>query len=528
MLISLASEVNVLGYQLKRIAAKHRRHRDFTLHSLTFAVREVIAALPVYRTYVVDYRPAVDRQCRVYVETAIREAKRRNPRTAPSIFDFIGDILLQRYPPNIDEDDRLRRGWFLMKFQQTTGPVMAKGLEDTAFYLYNRLASLNEVGGSPDQFGISVAAFHRQNAARQRSWPHSLICTSTHDSKRSEDVRARIDVLSELPREWKAALGRWSVLNRPLKRIVDGRAAPDANEEYLFYQTLLGAWPLPPLGGDDYVSFVARMQTYMLKAIKEAKVNTSWINPNERYEQAVQSFVRDVLDDDGSHPFLADFAPLQSKVAHFGAYNGLSQVLLKIASPGVPDFYQGTELWDFSLVDPDNRRPVDFARRMSLLANLERDLSRASLNRAAYAAGLLDTKEDGRIKLYVTRHGLACRRANEELFRLGSYQPLAAYGSEREHVCAFARSHGGKVAIAVAPRLLVRLTGGALVKPLGSAIWQDSWLALPPGRALCYRNVFTDEVLKPVAREGCAGLPLAAIFARFPVALLEIAGGGRR
>lgn len=522
MLISLASEVNMLGYQLKRIAAKNRWHRDFTLNSLTFAIREVIACLPVYRTYIGEDEPAPDRQDRTHVEAAISEARKRNPRTAASIFDFIGDILLQRHPANISEDDRLGRATLVRKFQQTSGPVMAKGMEDTAYYVYNRLVSLNEVGGNPEQFGISVAAFHRQNAERQRHWPHSLICTTTHDTKRSEDVRARINVLSEMPRQWQAALGRWSKLNRGKKRSVGGVAAPDANEEYLLYQTLLGAWPLEALDEAGRSEFVARMQAYVLKAIREAKVNTTWINPNSAYDAAVEGFVRDILDDTVANPFLEDFAVLEQKVAHYGIYNSLGQTLLKVTSPGVPDLYQGNEIWDFSMVDPDNRRPVDFGKRRRLLNDLQRRSAQAGGDRADLARRLVDAKEDGRIKLYVTSTALNYRRDHEELFRRGAYVPLRAAGSKRQHVCAFARRLGRQVAVVVVPRLVAGLAGGACARPLGSEVWGDSSVAVPqPAAGRRYRNVFTGEVLKTLTGEGRPALPLHAVFATFPVALLE-------
>jgi (1->4)-alpha-D-glucan 1-alpha-D-glucosylmutase len=454
----------------------------------------------------------------------------------PSIYDFLRDILLLRYPDTPDTEAREEQRHFVMKFQQLTGPVMAKGMEDTTFYIYNRLSSLNEVGGEPQRFGTTVAAFHRQNQERLRDWPGSMLATSTHDTKRGEDVRARISVLSELPEEWRRALTRWSRLNRRKKIDVDGAPAPDRNEEYLLYQTLLGAWPfeltkderLKTNGGDENLSslvvgpwsnFVELIQSYMVKAIREAKVNTSWLNPNTHYDEAVRAFVAAILEDSPANRFLADFRALQAKVAHFGAFNALSQTLLKLASPGVPDIYQGAEMWDFSLVDPDNRRPVDFDLRAWLLGELVGWQGSC----AELARMLVDNKADGRIKLWLTHRALQFRRAHAGLFQQGEYIPLDATGDAGEHVVAFARAFNGEEALAVAPRLLAkRLGGDPSALPLGAAAWGEELLALPHASAGArYRNLLTDEVVAAVGRNGVTGLPLAGALANFPVALLE-------
>ena len=537
MLISLASEVNGLGHHVKRIAGSNRRYRDFTLNSLTFVIREIIAALPVYRTYVDPESGAMSETDREHVGAAVAEAKRRNPRTDPSIFDFVRDTLLQSVPggeacgPNGGdrarssrrsalEEGRLR---FVARFQQTSGPVMAKGVEDTAFYLYNRLVSLNEVGGEPERFGVSLATFHRHNRARQRRWPSALLATSTHDTKRSEDVRARINVLSEMPREWRAALARWGGLNGRQKPLVDGRLAPSRNEEYLLYQTLLGAWPLEPMDDGQYATFRERIAAFVLKALKEAKVNTSWIHPNVAYEGAVQQFVRTVLDTSVPNPFLRDLQPLRERVAHFGAFNSLSQVALKIASPGVPDVYQGNELWDFSLVDPDNRRPVDFALRARLLESIRRVIASPEADLAGFAHELVANKEDGRVKLYVTYRGLVARREDPSLFARGTYIPLRAEGPKKRHVCAFARVADGRAVIVAAPVLVVGLTGGATIAPLGAEVWGDTWLRLPGTPGQTYRDLFTGESLRAARAGGKAAVPLADVFQHFPVALLRLA-----
>jgi len=521
MRTALASDFNVLGHRLNRLSEKDRRFRDFTLNSLTNALREIIACFPVYRTYLAGGRPVSD-QDRSHIETAVARAKKRNPASDPSIFDFVRDILLLKRPDGADEDDWVEQCQFVMKLQQCTGPVMAKGVEDTAFYVYNRLVSLNEVGGHPDQFGLSVAAFHRQNAERRRRSPYSLLATSTHDTKRSEDVRARIDVLSELPKLWQASLFRWSRLNARRKTLVDSQLAPDRNEEYLLYQTLLGAWPLEEMDDAAYAEFQHRVQAYMQKAIREAKVNTSWINPNAAHEEAVASFVGAILDRTRRNPFLRDFRELPRKVAEYGMLNSLAQTLLKITSPGVPDFYQGNEVWCFSLVDPDNRRPVDYARRSTLLRELRARVASAGRDLSALAGELVRSRRDGRIKLYVTHRALAYRQASQDLFAGGSYVPLEAHGRQREHVCAFARRFVDQVAVVAVPRLAARLTGGSGEWPIGEQLWEGSWLSLPEEVAGSnYRDVFTGQIIQMVELDGVAALPLAALFATFPVALLD-------
>jgi (1->4)-alpha-D-glucan 1-alpha-D-glucosylmutase len=502
MLISLASEVNELGYLLRDIASSDRRHRDFTLNGLTFAIREVVASLGIYRTYIDPDTDVGSEADRVAIEQAVADAKRRNPRTDPSIFDFVGDTLVGHQ----DDPHALN---FVARFQQTTGPVMAKGAEDTAFYVYNRLISLNEVGGDPDQFGRSLTSFHRRNAERAREWPASMLASSTHDTKRSEDVRARINVLSELPRDWSTALTRWTRLNGRKKPSVQGRVAPDRNEEYLLYQTLLGAWP--PGGLDQ--EFVRRISEFMLKALKEAKVHTSWITPNTEYEQAVLEFVHAILDPADGNGFLEDFVQLQRKVAFFGVFNSLSQTVLKLGSPGVADVYQGNELWDFSLVDPDNRRPVDHDLRREYLAWL---VERAD-DRPKLIQTLLDQPDDGRIKLYITQRLLCLRRERPGLFVGGSYAPLRG----NQHVAAFSRGAEGHTLVIAAPVQVATLTRGALVAPMGAEVWRDAWLPVPgePGRA--YRDLFSGRELIARPQSGRAALKLADVFGDFPVAALE-------
>jgi (1->4)-alpha-D-glucan 1-alpha-D-glucosylmutase len=371
---------------------------------------------------------------------------------------------------------------------------------------------------------VSVEDFHRENAERLGRWPHAMLATSTHDTKRGEDTRARINVLSEIPDEWQAALRRWSELNAAKKSGVDGKAAPDRNDEYLLYQTLLGAWPAGSNPGAEFGDFRERITTYMLKAIKEAKVHTSWVNPHAEYESAMRNFVARLLPDDPADPFLADFMRLQRRVAFFGYYNSLSQLVLKMASPGVPDFYQGMELWAFTLVDPDNRRPVDYDLRQKLLAELKARAEKDSADLTGLARELLADMSDGRVKLYVTWRGLACRRAHRELFLGGAYQGLTAAGDGAEHVCAFTRSLAGAAVLAAVPRLVVGVTRGKELAPLG-LVWGATRLVLPADEAGSkWRNVFTGEVLTAGGLVGEPGLPLAAVFGHFPVALLERVG----
>jgi (1->4)-alpha-D-glucan 1-alpha-D-glucosylmutase len=412
----------------------------------------------------------------------------------------------------LDSEGRDQQFWMAMKFQQLTGPVMAKGLEDTAFYRFFRLSSLNEVGGDPGEFGASVADLHAANLQRQRDWPRALLSSSTHDTKRSEDVRARIDAITELPREWRAAVNRWSRLNRRHKRRVDGEQAPDSIDEYLLYQTLVGAWPLAE--AEPSAEFVERIEQYLLKAAREAQRHTSWVNPNADYDEAVSGFVRRVLDPKVSAAFLADLANFRGRADRIGLVNALSMQLLKLTAPGVPDIYQGTELWDLSLVDPDNRRPVDFAER----ARVARAFARRARVRNM-AAELLESAADGRIKLWLTQRCLAARRDHSDLFA-GDYVPLKVAGRRATSVIAYARRNGDMEAVVVAPRLVGGLGTEERGWPLGEAAWAGTsieGLAVPE-----YTNVLTGQRLTAPG----GGLALDGVLSDLPVALLISRGHG--
>jgi (1->4)-alpha-D-glucan 1-alpha-D-glucosylmutase len=400
--------------------------------------------------------------------------------------------------------------------------VAAKGVEDTAFYRYNRLVSLNEVGGNPAQFGFTVAAFHGASQDRAARWPYTMLATSTHDTKRSEDVRVRIDVLSEMPAAWRLRLRQWSRINRSRKRRVDEQPAPSANDEYLLYQTLLGSWPTEPLDDAALAAYRERIQAYMLKAVREAKLHSSWINPNGDYERAVTDFVQSLLGRLDGNRFLDDFVPVQRHLAWLGMLNGLSQTAIKLASPGVPDIFQGCELWDFSLVDPDNRRPVDYALRRALLAEVRALQQQPPDERGARLRSLLQEPLDGRSKLYVTYCGLRLRREREALFKRGDYTPLSTEGERGSHLVAFARRFEQIGAILIAPRLLAPLVPHPGYPPLGKEAWGDTAVVLPwaqPGMRI--RNVFGGSAISPHQDRRGPHLLVRELFADFPVALLE-------
>jgi len=519
MIVAMSGEINRLAHYLNHLSEKNRHTRDFTLNSLRTTITEVIAYFPVYRTYIT--RAGVHERDRRYVEQAASKAKRKNPALCESIFDFLKNVLLLNYPDDFGETDKMEWVDFVMRFQQVTGPVMAKGLEDTVFYVYNRLISLNEVGGDPEGFGTRLDAFHGQNIETAKSRPYSLITTSTHDTKRSEDVRARLNVLSEIPGEWQRCLSRWSRLNRKKKLVVHGRMVPDRNDEYLLYQTLLGVWPANRMTVAEYEEFTARIRDYMLKATREAKVDTNWISPNVPYEEALLKFIDAVLASSSANTFLKDSDILQKKVAYFGMFNSLSQTLLKITSPGVPDFYQGTETWDFSLVDPDNRRPIDFVIRKQMLARLKKELTRPNADSVGLARKLLRTWPDGLIKLYVTFISLSYRKMHHRLFEEGAYVPLTVDGQLVEHVCAFARHGEGDTVLVIVPRFLTYLVRSVNHLPLGQKVWKGSGVVLPEETlGSNFINIFTGETIQAAKQHEKRILSLGEVFANFPVALL--------
>ena len=515
---AFASEHNALTRRLLGLASRTCSGRGFTFSQLHSALMETVAGFGVYRTYATEAPDSISAQDRAAIQQAICEAQRRTgPRIEPAVFEFIERLLILELVQHLDEAGVKAAREFVMKFQQFTGPAMAKGLEDTAFYRFNRLVSLNEVGGDPGRFGVTADEFHAANRAAAKAWPHTMLATATHDTKRGEDARARLDVLSEMPNEWREAIARWSRLNQDKKITIQNARAPDANGEYLLYQTLVGAWPHDAGKAEGLKSFCARVTAFMLKAAKEAKVNTSWTEPSREYEDALRNFVERVLADRGNEVFLGDLQKFAQRVAFFGRINSLAQTLLKITSPGLPDFYQGSELWDLNLVDPDNRRPVDYALRRKLLSGLK--------EKNELSGEFLRNDEIGAAKLFLIWRALNFRRQRRELFDCGDYVALSPIGEKAAHLCAFARTWKEEAIVAVTPRLVFGLTNGAEKLPLGRETWNKTILLLPEafaGGAL--RNVLTHERIELTELRQQAGgvaLEVSEVFRSLPVALLE-------
>jgi 4-alpha-glucanotransferase/(1->4)-alpha-D-glucan 1-alpha-D-glucosylmutase len=515
MRLVLASELNVLANRLDKLSERSWQTRDFTLNNLREALSEVAACFPVYRTYVTE--KDISAQDRNSIDWAISQAKKNSPVSDHTIFDFLRTVLLPEAEAGMSHDFRLAAVDFAMRFQQFTAPVMAKGMEDTAFYIYNRLVSLNEVGSDPRRFGNSIAAFHRLCRERAERWPHSMLTTSTHDSKRSEDARCRLNVLSEIPDEWNKRLLYWGRLNRPHLKLIDGKRAPSANDEYLLYQTLLAVWPGHEGDGCDLVSLRARLRDYMEKACREAKTHSSWAEPNPHYEEALFSFI-DALLADGTNPFLVDFATFHRLIARLGLYNSLSQCLLKLTAPGIPDIYQGCELWNFRLVDPDNRQPVDYVVRKAMLAELKERFSQTGSRELT--AELLATLEDGRLKLFITWQLLSFRMLHEDLFSQSSYIPLSSMGTKAENICGFARRCGKKTVVSVCARFFASLTGQGQEIPCG-AVWADTYLEAPTDPTGRWRDILTGNLVHMQIIADKEVFVIEEIFSILPVALLE-------
>jgi (1->4)-alpha-D-glucan 1-alpha-D-glucosylmutase len=507
---ALAGEVNVLAHMLEELASMDRHARDFTRKALRDAIRETIACFPIYRTYIDERGEIAERDAR-FIEFAVRCARRRNAGMARSVFEFLRSSLL------LSGQDKTRgmQLQFTLKFQQLTGPVMAKGLEDTVCYTYNRFIASNEVGGSPAVFGVALDDFHRANAVRCRRWPSSMLASSTHDTKRSEDVRARLDVLSEMPKQWSQQVMRWKRTNLPKKiELEDGRVVPDANEEYFLYQTLVGTWPAGMHEPD--AAYLDRISAYMEKALHEAKRNLSWINPDPEYVGAVKRFIQEIVASKRKNAlnfFVRDMAEFLRPVQYHGAINSMAQTLLRVTAPGVPDVYQGMELLEFSLVDPDNRRPVDFTRRREWMQTF------AQQSPAEYpqlCMRLMNEVQSGVAKQWTLTRALAFRRDNDDIYRHGSYQPVHAAGDKREHLVAFARQHGNALAISVAPRFTHSLMKGREQFPTGDA-WGNTELLVPPTTAEIFENVLTGEVVRLTPN---GTILCRELFRVFPVALL--------
>lgn len=520
--ISMASELQMLAHRLNDISEQHRRSRDFTFNNLRLAIREVLACFPVYRVY--PGPDGISDRDRRFVNLAVNRARRRNPASDPGVFEFLRSVLLLNHPPGLSERQIFDREIFNGKFQQVTSPVMAKGVEDTAFYVHVPLLSVNEVGNEPTRAVTSIRAFHESNRHRDLRLPRAMLATSTHDTKRSEDVRCRLDVLTEIPREWKTAVNRFARANKKFLREVDGEPAPSRNDEYLFYQSVLGIWPLEPPTPDEHAQLVERLVQYMEKATREAKQRTSWNNPNEDYDTAVRAFVTQALRYSPRNPFLKYVNAVQNQVAAAGQYTALSQVALKLLSPGVPDIYQGQELWDSSLVDPDNRRPVDYAVRGRWLAELRGWNDLADGERRTRIASLGRSWADPRLKLLVTHRLLELRRERADLFSAGRYVPLEATGSRAEHIIAFAwRAADDRPLdlIVVVPRqlhgLLAERSAGSEGPLWASNVWDDTAVVLPDETATDWQCVISEQ--QHGGQEGL--MRVSAILEDFTVAVLR-------
>jgi (1->4)-alpha-D-glucan 1-alpha-D-glucosylmutase len=526
----------VLADALNRLSEADRRSRDFTHHSLRDVLMEVVACFPVYRTYV-SGRGWSDADVRA-IDSALHEAQRRNRPLGRSIFEFLRCVMLpaglpgldagdNRFEPRPDFAERLR---FSMAMQQFTAPVQAKGLEDTAFYRHNALISLNEVGGEPARFGRSPVEFHASNAARLAEWPYGMLATSTHDTKLGEDTRLRVHAISELTDEWRGLVTRWQRLTAGARRRLEDGWAPEGNDVYRFYQALVGAWPAGQRDNTTAMEQLSvRLRAYMTKALRESKARTSWVHRNEPYEAAVDAFVNRVLTGRSSRKFLDAVEPFAERIAELGARYALSQLVLKLSSPGVPDFYQGSELWTLTLVDPDNRAPVDFEARAAalealapLLEGVEQPDARAQM--AALDSRVSDLRRswrDGRIKLYVTAAGLRLRRADRDLFLRGDYVPLDVEPSSQASVVALARRFEDRMLIALVPRLAASICppGAGLA---ASCAWGDTRVWIPD--ALCPRDlfdVFTGRRASLTARQdGRVAISVMPVLDAFPVAWL--------
>lgn len=515
---AMQSEVALLAHRLDRISNHHRSSRDYTLQSIRSAIREIIASFPVYRTYI--RRGRISERDRRVVQLAAAQARRRNPAVDESVIQFVRDVLLLEQPPTLDPAGIDERDFFIGRFQQVSSPVMAKGVEDTAFYRYVPLVSLEEVGGEPGHAVNSVSDFHRHNNARRQEWPNSMLATSTHDTKRSEDLRARLNVLCEIPGEWQKAVSRWTRINRKFHRNVDGQPAPSRNDEWLFYQSLLGVWPLQPPDEAEMGTLITRLQDYMEKASREAKLSTSWISPNVAYDEALRGFVAEVLESSNGR-FLADFVSFHESVIDSGLFNSASQTTLKLTVPGFPDIYQGQELWDFSLVDPDNRRKVDYGRRQSLLEDVSSRLEDTGF-RLALCQELASNPRDDRLKLLITTTLLNLRKRLPELFLEGEYIPLSVEGELAEHVVAFARRNrktAEQSTVVVAPRLIHRLRNAERRSPCGPETWGETTIVVGDLLPAEFVNQFTAE--RGLVSDG--RIAVGDALKHFPVAALTAA-----
>lgn len=520
--LAMASELAMLAHRFNRLSEQHRRSRDLTLNMLRLAVREVLVSFPVYRVY--PSKAGISDRDRKVVDLAVTKAKRQNKAFDPAVFDFVRDVLLLNHPQGLTAESIAAREILAGQFQQVTSPVMAKGVEDTSFYVWVPLASVNEVGGDPRRPTASPLVLHEQNLERTARYRHAMLASTTHDTKRTEDVRARLNVLSEIPSDWRATVQKFARLNKRWRREVDGEPAPSLKDECLFYQVLIGIWPVTPPTSEERAVLIERLQAYMEKAIHEAKQRTSWLNPSRAYDEAVREFVAQTLRDAVSNRFIAEVQSFLDSIASAGQYNALSQLVIKLLSPGVPDVYQGQELWDYSLVDPDNRRPVDYDLRRWLLGELQGATKRIQTNPESAESLSL---HDQRLKLLVTQRLLAIRQKLGHLWSEGNYIPLEAIGPLSDNLLTFGwrglESQRLEL-IVIVPRFVQKLLqarpiegqSGSEGQSLSPTVWKGNAIDLPGGAGLSGTNVFTGRSY-PLADL----LDASDAFADFPVCVLE-------
>jgi len=501
----MAGDVDNLAHLLKRISGKDRYGQDITLYGIKRAIVEILALFPVYRTYVrPDYFSEADRR---YIIETVTRAREMNPAFLHEL-NFMERFLLLDFNEYHTEEDKEEWVRFVMRFQQLTGPLMAKGFEDTTLYIYNRLLSLNDVGSSPDRFGVTVTEFHDFNSKRSRMQPHSMNTTSTHDTKRGEDVRARINVLSEIPDLWEINVRKWSRINRRKKKSMKGVTVPTKNDEYFLYQTLVGALPFYE---EEFDSFKVRLKDYVIKAVREAKVHTAWLKPDSDYEENYISFIEKILNPSDTNQFLDEFRSFQKMVSFFGILNSLSQTIIKIMSPGFPDFYPGSEFWDLNLVDPDNRRPVDFEKRIWLFREIK---AREAKDQFKLIDELKSTREDGRIKMFLIYKTLSARIRHRKVIETGNYIPLETAGEFKDNIIAFAWEHKPVWIITIAPRLPAGMVQEGQY-PLGRDVWLDTHIILPEDSPVSFKEEITGVKMK------CSkSMFIGDVLKQFPCALL--------
>lgn len=516
----LVGDIDNLAYLLRKLAVsmgKTASEETFLAENLRSALKELMVAFPVYRSYISAMgRSEKDEHYIKEATETVREvlAEKRTDKGAEktdgilAALSFIEKVLLLEDVESLSEEIQAQRLHFIMRMQQFTGPLMAKGIEDTLFYVYNRFTGLNEVGGAPGEFGLALEDFHAFNAYQQEHWPHNMNASSTHDTKRSEDVRSRLHVLTEMPEVWEKQVTAWKEMTADKKQAGESKPIPTANDEYFLYQTLVGAYPFDEA---EFPKFKERVQAYVVKAGREAKENTNWTSINEGYERGYADFIDKLLSEEGDNPFLESLREFQSSIRKIGTYNSLSQLLVKLTSPGVPDFYQGSELWDLSLVDPDNRRPVDYDQRFKLLKEIQAQWRKDS---DALVKDLVERWTDGRIKLFVVCRGLAARKEFSSVFAQGDYQPLRVVGTHAERVIAFSRSYEDETVVVVAPRLFSGLVDSDAL-PVGADVWGDTAIEIADADRFDWGDLLTNSTV-----EWKNSLAVGDVCQQLPIALL--------